>query len=333
MKFISQIFLVVLVGCGLLATPAQAKSVLQDIEKSLKNIDRQLCANARSGKCKIKQTHAKHKTKPKTNVAAPPVNPPAVVHPAKIKSTPPPVVPPMPKLRPTNFNPAKPPEPSAPAPALKPTPVVPPPLVEKPVAPIVVVPPKLSAPPIDQAQGCLSALAGIGASFAPVPQPETSAACQVDTPVRLNSLTTKMGVIKLPDLPIVNCAFAIKLSQFVDQHMQPLAQQNMGSAVVAMGTGPGFNCRGRNGDSGGKMSEHAIGNAIDIETIKLANKAQVMVKDALSTQSPNFAFLRDLRAAACLDFTTVLGPGANAAHAEHFHIDLEVRRGGYRLCE
>ena len=140
-------------------------------------------------------------------------------------------------------------------------------------------------------------------------------------------------MVKLPDQPIFNCTFALKLSQFVDQHVQPLAQQSMGSAVVAMGTGPGFNCRGRNGDSGGKMSEHAIGNAVDIEYIKLADKSQIQVKDALNVQSPSFAFLRDLRASACNEFTTVLGPGANAAHAEHFHIDLEVRRGGYRLCE
>ena len=173
----------------------------------------------------------------------------------------------------------------------------------------------------------------MGTSFAPVPQPETSLACQVDTPVRLNSLLTKAGVVKLPDQPTFNCAFALKLSQFVDQQMQPLVQKSMGSTVVAMGTGPGFNCRGRNGDFSAKMSEHAIGDAVDIEYMKLGNALRIQVKDALSVESPSFAILRDLRALACNEFTTVLGPGANAAHAEHFHIDLEVRRGGYRLCE
>ena len=112
-----------------------------------------------------------------------------------------------------------------------------------------------------------------------------------------------------------------------------MVQKNMGSAMVAMGTGPGFNCRGRNGDFSAKMSEHAIGDAVDIEYMKLANALRIQVKDALSVESPSFAILRDLRASACNKFSTVLGPGANAAHAEHFHIDLEVRRGGYRLCE
>ena len=188
-------------------------------------------------------------------------------------------------------------------------------------------------PAIDQASSCLAALAAARTSFAPVAQAETSLACQINTPVRLNSFTTSQGVVKLPDKPLFNCAFALKLSQFVDQQMQPLALQSMGSPVVAMGTGPGFNCRGRNGDSGNKMSEHATGDAVDIEYIKFANTSQILVKDSLNVQSLGFAFLRDVRAAACSDFTTVLGPGANAAHAEHFHIDLEVRRGGYRLCE
>jgi hypothetical protein len=41
------------------------------------------------------------------------------------------------------------------------------------------------------------------------------------------------------------------------------------------------------------------------------------------------------RTAACGYFTTVLGPGANAAHASHFHFDLAMRgkNGDHRICE
>jgi hypothetical protein len=42
-----------------------------------------------------------------------------------------------------------------------------------------------------------------------------------------------------------------------------------------------------------------------------------------------------MRRAACGWFTTVLGPGADAAHAEHFHFDI-ARHGNsdfYRICE
>ncbi|MEG4644742.1 extensin family protein [Paracoccus sp. APAP_BH8] len=28
-----------------------------------------------------------------------------------------------------------------------------------------------------------------------------------------------------------------------------------------------------------------------------------------------------------------LGPGANAAHVDHLHLDIKARRGGFRLCQ
>ena len=340
-------FLIAVACGGALQHPARASSLLHDIEKGIKRIDRQLCSNVHSAKCKTSQTKSLLLRKPKARLGAPAAAPSKVLSVTPLKpavapnkvlpaiplkpAVAPHVVAPLPKPRPAELNFDTKSQPGAPMIAPKPAPVVSPPPATKPPPPVAVAP--VPPPVADQASACLKALAATGTSFAPVPQPETSLACQVDTPVRLNSLATKLGVVKLQDQPTVNCAFALKLSQFVDQTMQPLAQQSLSSAIVAMGTGPGFNCRGRNGDSSAKMSEHAIGDAVDIEYIKLANKSQIQVKDALIVQSPGFAFLRDLRASACTEFTTVLGPGANAAHAEHFHIDLEVRHGGFRLCE
>ena len=42
---------------------------------------------------------------------------------------------------------------------------------------------------------------------------------------------------------------------------------------------------------------------------------------------------RTARAAGCLFFTTVLGPGSNDAHDDHLHLDVAARRGGWRLCQ
>ena len=350
--------LAVVVCANSIEQPVQAKSLVQGIEQSLNRINRQLCANMPSSKCKKFRATSKHKSKakPKDSSAAPvtvppkalPVIPAAPVTHAVV----PRLAPPLPKPRPADLNTdiharahktpaivlpppavAKAAPPAVVAPVTPPAP--PPPAEAKPALPAVVAPVIPPVPPAmaEQASACLTALAATSTSFVPVPQPGRSSACQIDTPVRLNSLSTKAGVVKLPDLPTVNCAFALKLSQFVNQRVQTLAQQSSGSAVTAMGTGPGFDCRGRNGDSSAKLSEHGIGNAVDIVYFKFANKSQIFVKDALNVQSPSFGFLRDIRAAACDEFTTVLGPGANKAHAEHFHIDLEVRGGGYRLCE
>jgi len=48
--------------------------------------------------------------------------------------------------------------------------------------------------------------------------------------------------------------------------------------------------------------------------------------------SPEAAFLRRLHAGACQQFTTVLGPDANAEHYNHFHLDLAMRRNQSHYC-
>ena len=345
--------------CSVIEQPVQAASLLQNVEKSLNRINRQLCANLPSTKCKTSKATAAHKRKAKAGPATPqPDVPTKVVPVAPVEPTEvPAVVPPLPKFRPADLKPvtAPPAVKQAPEPKSKvlaepvPPPVqVPVPAPVQTAVPVPIPMPKLTQPAVvepltppvpiipptsDQASACLAALAATGASFSPVPQPSTNSTCVIDTPVRINSVATKVGKVKLPDQPTVNCAYALKLSSFIDQRVQPLAQLAAGSALVAMGTGPGFDCRGRNGESSAKMSEHAIGDAVDIVYFRFADKSQILVKDALNVQSPGFVFLRDVRASACTEFKTVLGPGANAAHAEHFHMDLEVRRGGSRLCE
>jgi hypothetical protein len=46
-------------------------------------------------------------------------------------------------------------------------------------------------------------------------------------------------------------------------------------------------------------------------------------------------YIDALRRAACGWFTTVLGPGSDAAHADHLHLDREPRGrdGESRLCQ
>lgn len=352
---------------------AESRSLIHDVEKSLHHLRNELCASMPSSKCraarkaksKVKKQEVAPAPKPapeSTPEPAPSVTPEVKAAPAKpstISPISPPAKPviPVPEPKPAHLKA----QPAIPGPPVKPkllTPVAPPPRPqEKPadlkeqapppaapepapvVAPKVPVPPPppvVAAPapqPVPADDGCLKAMAATGAVFSPVPPPVASAECVVNNPVRLNSLKTSAGMIKLPDQPIVACHFALTLQGFVADKVQPLAQSEMNSPIASMGTGPGFDCRGRNGDSSSKLSEHARGNAVDIVFFNFVNKSGVLVKDALDSQTKGFAFLRDVRAEACKTFATVLGPGANAAHAEHFHIDLEERKGGYKICE
>jgi hypothetical protein len=44
-------------------------------------------------------------------------------------------------------------------------------------------------------------------------------------------------------------------------------------------------------------------------------------------------FLREVHATACRRFMTTLGPEADLAHRNHFHVDLAERRSDYRICQ
>ncbi|MEA2997646.1 MAG: hypothetical protein QOG74_3195, partial [Alphaproteobacteria bacterium] len=47
----------------------------------------------------------------------------------------------------------------------------------------------------------------------------------------------------------------------------------------------------------------------------------------------DLGFLRDVQAAACELFTTVLAPGSNVYHYDHIHVDLMRRASGRRICQ
>jgi hypothetical protein len=101
------------------------------------------------------------------------------------------------------------------------------------------------------------------------------------------------------------------------------------SSPVAIATEGSYDCRGRNNDSNGKVSEHGRANALDLGSIRLANGAIIDLSDRSASQS----FRQRLRDAACRRFTTVLGPGSDPYHANHIHVDLIERARGYRICQ
>ncbi len=91
-----------------------------------------------------------------------------------------------------------------------------------------------------------------------------------------------------------------------------------------------YNCRTIRG--GATISQHATGNAIDIATFILADGTRVTVRDNWTGDNARAAFLRDARDGACDLFATTLSPDYNAAHADHFHLDMAARAGSWRVC-
>lgn len=179
----------------------------------------------------------------------------------------------------------------------------------------------------DDSESCFQMLRAIGAKFTVAAAIVNYGKCHVENPVNLRSITTKQNKIDLPEAPLLNCKFALQFSKWLSESGAPILSAQLDSPVERISTGPGFECRGRNGDGTAKVSEHGYGNAVDISTFRLRNGKTLNVGDS--------TLLPGVRASACGYFTTVLGPGANAAHASHFHFDMGMhgKSGNYRICE
>lgn len=96
---------------------------------------------------------------------------------------------------------------------------------------------------------------------------------------------------------------------------------------------PATNAAGGTRFRGAKTSAHGQGIAINVFAVVLAERHRVAVVRQADTREE--AYLRAARRAACGWFTTVLGPGSDAAHADHLHLDAlrHGTSGDYRICE
>lgn len=189
----------------------------------------------------------------------------------------------------------------------------------------------------DTSINCLADLKIVGAQFSPTPSDKLDGRCPVVTPIDIISLETPVGRITFPGKPTFNCVFALQFAKWLSNVAAPLVKILAGNDLATLETGPGYVCRTRNGDTfqDAKLSEHATGNAVDIASLGLANKRQIEIAAVADESNPDRRLLTALRLTACGYFTTVLGPGANAAHGTHYHLDLGVhgKSSNYRICE
>lgn len=182
---------------------------------------------------------------------------------------------------------------------------------------------------------CEQGLRNAKVQFDPVPSSFGDATCPLVDPVRLHAVETPSGVVSFPEGPVFNCRFARQFALWASDTASAVVLAQTSKRLEKLATGPGYDCRHRNGDSSGKMSEHAAGDAVDITSMTMAGGTTIQMADAINPASPSYPVLRALRTTACGYFTTVLGPGANEAHKEHYHFDLGVhgKSGNYRICE
>ena len=157
--------------------------------------------------------------------------------------------------------------------------------------------------------------------------------CAIEAPVRLVAVTVGKRRVELNAKPVLSCAFTLQFSDFVKNLLAPLGSGAVDASLVAIDTGSGYECRGRNHDSKAKLSAHAKGLALDVSAFVFSDGRKIGIDSQADPQST--AYVKALRSAACGWFTTVLGPGADSHHATHLHFDIERHgsNGSYRICQ
>ena len=171
---------------------------------------------------------------------------------------------------------------------------------------------------------CFADLTAKSVKFSRLPDKNFGGGCRTADTIKLTDFgtpTTNLGAM--------TCPLASNFTAWAQFAVGPAARQYLGSDIAKIETFGTYSCRNIGGGQSGKLSEHGLANAVDVSAFVLKNGRRISVLDGWTGKSDEREFLRRLHQSACQRFGTVLGPDYNAAHANHFHLDMAAgRRGG-----
>jgi hypothetical protein len=181
---------------------------------------------------------------------------------------------------------------------------------------------------------CAQLLAGLDIVWRPENAIGGPGGCGSPMPIAVSEIAG----VRIYPVATLNCPMAAALHRWIAGELQPAARKSLGTKVTEIVNASSYACRRRNNSRRGKLSEHAKANAFDMSEFRFA-KGAVNVKGNYTglLQSVGLSgrgnFLRAARKGACADFNTVLGPGSDANHKDHFHVDLmPLRPGRFKMC-
>ncbi|MFK3693237.1 extensin family protein [Agrobacterium tumefaciens] len=177
---------------------------------------------------------------------------------------------------------------------------------------------------------CRAELRRLGVAFRDVARIADGPTCGIDYPIELSGLAS--GVAIRPAVKL-NCQVTLAFAKWVKFELVPSSRFRYLSGVGRITPMGGYSCRKMNSRSSNPWSEHARGNAIDIGTITLKNGKEIDVRTKSFFAFREKALLKAVRSDSCKYFSTVLGPGSDPNHWNHFHFDLRTRKSGYRHCD
>ncbi len=194
--------------------------------------------------------------------------------------------------------------------------------------------PVISAPPVDEAAlvSCEAELRKLGAVFDRQDPVRGENGCGIEAPYSIEQIVPGVSLSPASQL---RCPTALALARWMEGVVVP-ATEALPAAVAlarhqsrldlclpaAQQLRPPARCR----NTPSATPSTSVG-------FEFEGREPIGVTPRTGKGSFEEAFQRAVRAGACLHFTTVLGPGANASHADHLHLDIIKRNRGYRLCE
>jgi hypothetical protein len=190
--------------------------------------------------------------------------------------------------------------------------------------------PTTPVPPVPEQFACAERLAKV-ARYEPLPARTGPNGCGAPDLVRLESVLMRdKSTVAINPSPQIRCGLAIELAEWVREEVSPIAAVELGSPLASITGNDAYECRTRNHVKGAKISEHGRGNAFDLATFRLKNGGVFNFTDPLVARP----FRERVRTAACGRFMTVLGPGSDAFHSGHIHLDMAERSSrNSKVCQ
>jgi hypothetical protein len=144
----------------------------------------------------------------------------------------------------------------------------------------------------------------------------------------IGALRVQGGEVALSSSFLASCPLAVAYAMFERHTLQPIAQSAYGQKVARIDHLGSFACRNVYNRESGALSRHASADALDIAGFRLADGRSISVLRDWPKQNQDAQFLRQVRDGACEAFSVVLSPDYNAAHRNHFHVDV----GRWSVC-
>jgi hypothetical protein len=179
----------------------------------------------------------------------------------------------------------------------------------------------LNRPTPRETQQCFADLSREAVRYSPLPDRDFGGGCIVTGAVELLDIG-----VPVTNLKSMRCPLARTFTAWVRYAVAPAAKQILGSELVRVESFGTYSCRGiigGNAAASARMSEHGLGNAVDVGGFVLADGRKVRVETGWKSDDPAVRqFFATIHASACKRFRTVLSPDYNAAHYNHLHLDM-----------